>query len=101
MDNICSGWVRLYGSHNRAGESDLFKRNNVGTADITGPVVETNMMGYANFAQTDSGLHMRQRSRVFIVASASSPSDRILLINAGNDSNGQHSLDIQNAETPW
>lgn len=30
-----------------------------GIGDITGPVVETNMMGYAVLAQTDTGLHMR------------------------------------------
>ncbi|KAJ6566570.1 Neutral/alkaline nonlysosomal ceramidase [Mycena capillaripes] len=63
-------------------------------ADITGPVVETNMMGYASLAQTDTGLHMRQRARAFIVAeppsSSTSPDstsalpdpERILLINA-------------------
>ncbi|KAL1682695.1 Neutral/alkaline nonlysosomal ceramidase [Schizophyllum commune] len=54
----------------------------LGTGDITGPVVETNMMGYASLAQTDTGLHMRQRSRAFIVADASSPNDRILFINS-------------------
>ncbi|PAV23091.1 Neutral alkaline nonlysosomal ceramidase [Pyrrhoderma noxium] len=54
----------------------------LGIGDITGPVVETNMMGYASLAQTDSGLHMRQRSRAFIVAEADNPSNRILFINS-------------------
>lgn len=54
----------------------------LGIGDITGPVVETNMMGYASLAQTDTGLHMRQRSRVFIIADASSTSDRIVFINS-------------------
>ncbi|THH07802.1 hypothetical protein EW145_g3130 [Phellinidium pouzarii] len=54
----------------------------LGIGDVTGPVVETNMMGYASLAQTDTGLHMRQRSRVFIIADASNPSDRILFINS-------------------
>jgi len=54
----------------------------LGTGDITGPVVETNMMGYASLAQTDTGLHMRQRSRAFIIADASSPSNRVVFINA-------------------
>ncbi|KAJ7591365.1 Neutral/alkaline nonlysosomal ceramidase [Mycena floridula] len=54
----------------------------LGTGDITGPVVETNMMGYASLAQTDTGLHMRQRSRAFIVADANAPSSRIVFINA-------------------
>ncbi|KAK0209482.1 Neutral/alkaline nonlysosomal ceramidase [Armillaria fumosa] len=54
----------------------------LGVADITGPIVETNMMGYASLAQTDTGLHMRQFSRVFIVADASDPSSRILFISS-------------------
>ncbi|KAJ7886869.1 Neutral/alkaline non-lysosomal ceramidase-domain-containing protein [Mycena olivaceomarginata] len=51
-------------------------------ADITGPVVETNMMGYASLAQTATGLHMRRRARAFIVAERASPTDRILFISA-------------------
>ncbi|KAJ7144716.1 ceramidase [Mycena crocata] len=47
----------------------------LGIADITGPVVETNMMGYASLDQTDTGLHMRQRVRAFIVAEPSYESD--------------------------
>jgi hypothetical protein len=41
------------------------------------------LQGYASLAQTDTGLHMRQRSRAFIVGDASSPSNRIVFINAG------------------
>ncbi|TFY57319.1 hypothetical protein EVG20_g8593, partial [Dentipellis fragilis] len=73
----------------------------LGIGDITGPVVETNMMprtnfetlvsapglsysrGYASLAQTDTGLHMRQRSRAFIIADASNSSNRVVFINAG------------------
>ncbi|EPQ55350.1 Neutral/alkaline nonlysosomal ceramidase [Gloeophyllum trabeum ATCC 11539] len=40
------------------------------------------MMGYASLAQTDTGLHMRQRARAWIVADASNPSDRVVYINA-------------------
>ncbi|KAH8926210.1 Neutral/alkaline nonlysosomal ceramidase [Atractiella rhizophila] len=54
----------------------------VGIGDVTGPVVETNMMGYADLSQTDTGLHMRQRSRAFIVAEESNPANRIVLINS-------------------
>ncbi|KAH8097107.1 Neutral/alkaline nonlysosomal ceramidase [Cristinia sonorae] len=54
----------------------------LGIGDITGPVVETNMMGYASLAQTDTGLHMRQRSRAWIVADAANPSRRVVFINA-------------------
>ncbi|KAJ7775713.1 Neutral/alkaline nonlysosomal ceramidase [Mycena maculata] len=54
----------------------------LGIADITGPVVETNMMGYASLAQTDSGLHMRQRARAFIVGEPDVEANRVLFINA-------------------
>lgn len=54
----------------------------VGIGDVTGPIVETNMMGYANLAQTDTGLHMRQRSRAFIVADSTTTSNRIVFINS-------------------
>ncbi|KAH9941449.1 Neutral/alkaline nonlysosomal ceramidase [Amylocystis lapponica] len=54
----------------------------LGIADITGPVVQTNMMGYADRQQTDTGLHMRQRSRAWIIADASEPTSRVVFINA-------------------
>ncbi|KIM36782.1 hypothetical protein M413DRAFT_20430 [Hebeloma cylindrosporum] len=40
------------------------------------------MMGYASLAQTDTGLHMRERSRAFIVADGESPINRIVFINS-------------------
>ncbi|PGH27587.1 hypothetical protein AJ80_00829 [Polytolypa hystricis UAMH7299] len=40
----------------------------VGKADITGPVVELNLMGYANSSQIGTGLRQRIYSRAFIVA---------------------------------
>ncbi|PFH50435.1 hypothetical protein AMATHDRAFT_60966 [Amanita thiersii Skay4041] len=54
----------------------------LGIGDVTGPIVETNMMGYASLSQVDTGLHMRQFSRAFIVAEASNSSNRIVFINA-------------------
>lgn len=56
----------------------------VGIGDVTGPVVETNMMGYADLSQTDTGLHMRQFSRAYIVAApgTNSAKDRILFVNS-------------------
>eukprot|EP00934_Nitzschia_sp_Nitz4_P002185 Nitzschia sp. Nitz4//scaffold170_size48074//31888//34729//NITZ4_007109-RA/size48074-snap-gene-0.37-mRNA-1//1//CDS//3329538652//2185//frame0 len=46
--------------------SDLF----VGTGiyDISGPAAQINMMGYARSTQTAHGIHMRLRSRAFIVS---------------------------------
>ncbi|GAK62301.1 neutral/alkaline nonlysosomal ceramidase [Moesziomyces antarcticus] len=46
----------------------------VGIGDVTGPVVEVNMMGYASLPQTNTGLHIRLRSRAFIVGSAQAES---------------------------
>ncbi|EKM53544.1 uncharacterized protein PHACADRAFT_163865 [Phanerochaete carnosa HHB-10118-sp] len=40
------------------------------------------MMGYAYLPQTDTGLHMRQRARAWVIADQSSPSDRFVYINA-------------------
>ncbi|KAJ7174628.1 Neutral/alkaline nonlysosomal ceramidase [Mycena filopes] len=54
----------------------------LGIADITGPVVETNMMGYASLAQTDTGLHLRQRARAFIIGETDNTANRIVFINA-------------------
>ncbi|SAM69971.1 related to neutral ceramidase [Ustilago bromivora] len=41
----------------------------LGLGDVTGPIVEVNMMGYASLPQTNTGLHIRLRSRAFIVGS--------------------------------
>ncbi|GAB7358620.1 hypothetical protein MBLNU230_g3850t1 [Neophaeotheca triangularis] len=48
----------------------------VGKADITGPVVEVNFMGYADPAQLGSGVRQRLYSRAFVVASSEKPKDR-------------------------
>lgn len=52
----------------------------VGKADITGPVVEINMAGYANTAQVGSGLRQRLYSRAFIVADVAKPADRFVYL---------------------
>ncbi|KAL7938525.1 Neutral/alkaline nonlysosomal ceramidase [Trichoderma chlorosporum] len=52
----------------------------VGKADITGPVVEIGFAGYANLAQTGSGLRQRLYSRAFIIADKSNPSDRFVYL---------------------
>jgi neutral ceramidase len=46
----------------------------VGKADITGPVVEINMMGYADPKQIGTGLRQRLYSRAFIVGDINNPS---------------------------
>ncbi|KAK4694103.1 neutral ceramidase, partial [Lecanoromycetidae sp. Uapishka_2] len=52
----------------------------VGKADITGPVVEINMMGYADPAQVGSGLRQRLYSKAFIVGDIDNPEDRFLYL---------------------
>ncbi|KAF7289178.1 hypothetical protein MIND_01378900 [Mycena indigotica] len=52
----------------------------LGVADITGPTVEENLMGYAVLSQVGTGLYMRQRVRAFIVAEPDG--ERVLLLNA-------------------
>ncbi|KAF8130824.1 Neutral/alkaline nonlysosomal ceramidase, partial [Boletus edulis] len=57
----------------------------VGIGDVTGYVFPFCALGYASLAQTDTGLHMRQRSRAFIIVHPSdptSPTSRILLISS-------------------
>ncbi|KKA28632.1 hypothetical protein TD95_001887 [Thielaviopsis punctulata] len=51
-----------------------------GRADITGPVVEINMMGYADPAQVGSGLRQRLYSRAFIVAEKENPAQRLVYL---------------------
>jgi neutral ceramidase len=71
----------------------------------TSPVVETNMMGYADLAQSDTGLLMRQFSRSFIISSSPSTSElssnsTVLLINSdiGMGDNGIRRLLLEAIE---
>ena len=52
----------------------------VGKADITGPVVEVNLMGYADPAQLGTGLRQRLYSRAFIIGSLDKPEERFVYI---------------------
>lgn len=52
----------------------------VGKADITGPVVEINMMGYADPKQVGSGLRQRLYSRAFIVGDIENADDRFVYL---------------------
>ncbi|KAI1142550.1 Neutral/alkaline nonlysosomal ceramidase [Hypoxylon sp. FL0543] len=52
----------------------------VGKADITGPCVEINLMGYADPHQIGTGLRQRLYSRAFIIAHPANPSDRFVYL---------------------
>ena len=62
---------------NAAGDKYLI---GVGKGDITGPVVEIGFAGYANTAQTGTGLRQRLYARAFVVADASNPDDRFVYL---------------------
>lgn len=61
----------------------------VGKADVTGPVVEIGMMGYADLAQKGTGLRQRIHSRAFIVADVNNSSDRFVYVT----------VDLQSGDT--
>lgn len=52
----------------------------VGKADITGPVVEINFMGYADPNQLGSGVRQRLYSRAFIIGDVDNPMDRFIYL---------------------
>lgn len=52
----------------------------VGKGDITGPVCEINFMGYADQAQSGTGLRQRLYSRAFIIGSTKDPKDRFVYL---------------------
>ncbi|KAL8844596.1 MAG: hypothetical protein Q9205_003583 [Flavoplaca limonia] len=51
-----------------------------GKADITGPVVEINLMGYADLNQVGTGLRQRLYSRAFIVGDIAKQEERTLYL---------------------
>ncbi len=62
-----------------AGEKDASYLLGRGIADVTGEPAEVGMMGYARLEQQTSGIHLRQRSRAFIVADRSSD-ERVVVV---------------------
>lgn len=70
-----------YGKQRREAKGDKYLIG-VGKGDVTGPVVEIGMMGFADLAQIGSGLRQRIHSRAFIVADVNKPSDRFVYVIA-------------------
>ncbi|PKS05804.1 hypothetical protein jhhlp_007633 [Lomentospora prolificans] len=62
-----------------SGNDDLYLIG-AGKADITGPVVEINLMGYADMKQVGTGLRQRLYSRAFIIGSIHRPEDRFVYL---------------------
>src|SRR5438045_9797777 len=53
-----------------------------GLADITGEAADCGMMGYGKADQKSAGIHLRLRSRAFVVADAAAPQAPFLLVVA-------------------
>ncbi|PYH71478.1 neutral/alkaline ceramidase [Aspergillus vadensis CBS 113365] len=62
-----------------ASNDDIFLLG-AGKADITGPVVELGMNGYASLDQIGTGLRQRIYSRAFIVANNDNPDDTFIYL---------------------
>ncbi|KAK0548873.1 hypothetical protein OC846_004324 [Tilletia horrida] len=75
----------------------------LGIGDVTGPIVGVNMMGYSSPDQYNTGLHLRERSRAYIVgslsSSASAPAPDSLaaaqtaLVHQSDDGNNGNTVD--------
>ncbi|KAJ4318417.1 hypothetical protein N0V84_006840 [Fusarium piperis] len=70
----------LLGKTKRADDAGQLYELGVGKADITGPVVELNLMGYADLDQTGTGLRQRLYSRAFIIANPDVPKERVVYL---------------------
>lgn len=56
----------------------------IGKADITGPVADIALSGYANFKQIGGGIRQRLFSRAFIIGNVDNPSDKIVYVVLDN-----------------
>ncbi|ESZ90091.1 neutral ceramidase precursor [Sclerotinia borealis F-4128] len=76
--NTSSEWTHEHDHETRA-TGDLYLIG-VGKADITGPVVEVNFMGYASLPQVGTGVRQRINSRAFIIGDVNNPSNRFIYL---------------------
>ena len=63
-----------------------------GIADVTGPAVGVMLWGFGHPDQVGEGIHIRQRSRAFIIVQADDPSSRLVLVSADLGSIDHHVL---------
>eukprot|EP01052_Picozoa_sp_SAG31_P000190 SAG31_NODE_6_length_43291_cov_191.503496_4_plen_652_part_00 len=75
----------------------------VGKADMTGPIAEVGMMGYAQPSQTAGGLHLRLFARAFVAASEHAPEKRICFVSmdAGMPSQAQKIALVRKLAAKW
>jgi neutral ceramidase len=60
-----------------------------GIADMTGPSVEVNFMGYAQASQVGAGIHLRLRARAFIIGDTQNPEHRVVFVSIDGGMCGQ------------
>ncbi|KAI0885422.1 Neutral/alkaline nonlysosomal ceramidase [Annulohypoxylon maeteangense] len=87
VGSITRGWTAKLWTGIHVGQDPVTEAHNsdeyvigVGKADITGPCIEINLMGYADPHQIGTGLRQRLYSRAFIVADPANPSDTFVYL---------------------
>ncbi|KAI1443275.1 Neutral/alkaline nonlysosomal ceramidase [Annulohypoxylon stygium] len=85
--SVIYGWTSRLCTGVRVGQDSTTETHHgdgyligVGKADITGPCVEINLMGYADPHQIGTGLRQRLYSRAFIVADPANPADSFVYL---------------------
>ena len=61
-----------------------------GMADVTGPALGMQMWGFGRADQVTEGIHIRQRSRAFVIAQANDPRRRLVFVSADLGSIDHH-----------
>ena len=61
-----------------------------GIADVTGPAVGMQLWGFGRPDQIGEGIHIRQRSRAFVIAQADDPDKRLVFVSADLGSIDHH-----------
>ena len=61
-----------------------------GITDVTGPLVGMQLWGFGRPDQIGEGVHIRQRSRAFVVAQADDPGQRLAFVSADLGSIDHH-----------
>ena len=78
---LCLFLLFLSSSICASGEEDPYLIGR-GMADVTGPVHGMQMWGFGRADQITEGLHIRQRSRAFVIAQADAPAKRLVFVSA-------------------
>ncbi len=62
----------------------------LGSADVTGPAFGVQLWGFGRPDQLSEGIHIRQRSRAFVIAEAGRPDNRLVFVSADLGSVDHH-----------